>query len=330
MLPEEILRGIKRLSVLVLGDLCLDRWCIYDPGASEPSRETGLPRVAVVSRYSTPGAAGTVANNLVSLGAKEVSLLSVVGEDGFAYELMHELHQRSISSDLVIRSGGTQTFTYTKLINLQTGKEDLPRIDFINVDAPVHSVEQELIEKFEMFAPGFDVVIVSDQAETDVGGTITAPLRDAVTRLAAADPGKVIWVDSRRRVEHFRSVVLKPNWDEAQAACERIGAPGELRNLLQATQATHLVVTQGEEGATVIDGHGDRLVPGRRVANPVDICGAGDSFTAGAACAHRISGDIETAVRFGNLVASITVMQSGTGSATPAQVLEAAAEVGWA
>src|SRR5207253_11338742 len=52
--------AIPNLRALVVGDVCLDRWCRYDPALSEPSRETGLPRVAVVSTEVTPGAAGTV------------------------------------------------------------------------------------------------------------------------------------------------------------------------------------------------------------------------------------------------------------------------------
>ena len=55
----------------MLGDVCLDRWCYYDPDLTEPSRETGIPRIAVVRTEVTPGAAGTIANNLVSLGSAE-------------------------------------------------------------------------------------------------------------------------------------------------------------------------------------------------------------------------------------------------------------------
>ena len=58
--------------MLVVGDVCLDRWCTYDPSLAEPSRETGIPRIGVVSTEVTPGAAGTVANNLAALGAPRV------------------------------------------------------------------------------------------------------------------------------------------------------------------------------------------------------------------------------------------------------------------
>jgi sugar/nucleoside kinase (ribokinase family) len=65
-------------------------------------------------------------------------------------------------------------------------------------------------------------------------------------------------------------------------------------------------------------------VKAKRVENPVDICGAGDSFSAGAALTLKVTGDPIASVRFGNLVASITIMKKGTGTASPEEVLQAA------
>ena len=64
----EILEAFPRYSALVVGDICLDRWCIYDPATAEPSRETGLPRIGVISTEVAPGGGGNVANNLAALG----------------------------------------------------------------------------------------------------------------------------------------------------------------------------------------------------------------------------------------------------------------------
>jgi sugar/nucleoside kinase (ribokinase family) len=61
--------------------------------------------------------------------------------------------------------------------------------------------------------------------------------------------------------------------------------------------------------------------------HPVDICGAGDSFSAGAAMALAVTRSPGEAVRFGNLVASVTIMKKGTGTASPAEVLAAAAQL---
>ncbi|MGH9672487.1 MAG: PfkB family carbohydrate kinase, partial [Bryobacteraceae bacterium] len=63
MTTAQIVARFPGLKALVIGDICLDRWCIYDPAAAEPSRETGIPPTAVVSMEVTPGAGGTVAGN---------------------------------------------------------------------------------------------------------------------------------------------------------------------------------------------------------------------------------------------------------------------------
>src|SRR5262249_40019308 len=81
-----------------------------------------------------------------------------------------------------------------------------------------------------------------------------------------------------------------------------------------------LVVTDGEAGAIVVDRRGSAHVPARPVAEPVDICGAGDSFMAGAALALCVIGDPIEAGRVGPGVVSITMMKGGTGTATPEEV----------
>ena len=77
MTPPEILAAFGKINALVVGDICLDHWCTYDPSAAEPSRETGIPRVGVVRTEATPGAGGTVANNLAALKAIYGSLLGL-------------------------------------------------------------------------------------------------------------------------------------------------------------------------------------------------------------------------------------------------------------
>ena len=94
MTTAEILDGFKKLKALVVGDICLDRWCTYDPATSEPSRETGIPRLGITSTEVTPGAGGTVANNLAALGAGKVAVLGIRGDDGFGFELVRALNER--------------------------------------------------------------------------------------------------------------------------------------------------------------------------------------------------------------------------------------------
>jgi rfaE bifunctional protein kinase chain/domain len=322
MTTEEILVAIPKLSALVVGDVCLDRWCRYEPCYSEPSRETGIPRVAVVEYERTPGAAGTVASNLAALGVGRVAVLGVAGADGHGHELELALAKRGIDGSGLVRDETGLTFTYTKLINRATGVEDLPRVDYLSARDLPAEVEAQVVQRFERLAPQFDVVLVSDQMELATGGVVTARLRRAIAEFAAAHPAKPVLVDSRARGELFRNVLVKLNEDEAAQACSRIGAPADdYEALRRHIGNAALMVTRGSEGVSIITAQGTVQVATRPVAEPVDICGAGDSFHAGAALVLRLTGDAVAAARFGNLVASITIMQPGTGAATRAQVL---------
>ena len=88
-----------------------------------------------------------------------------------------------------------------------------------------------------------------------------------------------------------------------------------------------MIVTDGPNGARVISHDENTFYETNPISNPVDICGAGDSFSAGAAMALAVTGSPGEAVRFGNLVASVTIMKKGTGTASPSEVLAAAARL---
>jgi rfaE bifunctional protein kinase chain/domain len=319
MTTAGILAALPRLSALVVGDICLDRWCRYDPAEADPSRETGIPRTAVLSVEITPGAGGTVANNLAALGVGRVAVLSALGDDGHAAELSRALGQQGIESDLCVRTEQIQTFTYTKLINQITGIEDRPRIDFINVAPIPTEVERQILDHLQRAIPTFDVILIADQAETSHGGVVTAAVRQLLANLAPNYQDKIFWADSRTRIAQFRNVILKPNQQEAEAACN-----GDYAAWRRESGAPLLMVTRGAAGVLVVDEAGERWVKTKPVEHPVDICGAGDSFSAGAATALCICRSPDLAAHFGNLVASVTVMKPGTGTASPEEVLAAA------
>ncbi|MEP7362426.1 MAG: PfkB family carbohydrate kinase [Acidobacteriota bacterium] len=323
MTTAAVLRRFPQLSALVVGDICLDRWCTYDPALAEASRETGIPRIAVTNVETTPGAGGTIANNLAALGAGRIAVLGAIGEDGFGWELQRALRARGISPDLLVSSPALQTFTYTKYWNSATGEEDLARTDFINAQPLAADVERRIVATLGAHAASFDVILVSDQSETDAGGVVTAAVREAVCKLS----NRVIWVDSRLRAELFHNVIVKPNQREAEEACQRLFGRVDYLALRRHVGPHPLVVTQGGEGVVIVDGTGEHRVTTVPVAQPVDICGAGDSFSAGAALSMAACNDIHEAARIGNLVASITIMKKGTGTATPAEVLAASERV---
>lgn len=324
MTADQILSGFSKIAALVVGDICLDRWCTYDPAAAEPSRETGIPRIGVVRTDVTPGGGGTVANNLVALNADRVAVLGIAGDDGYGMELVRALEDRGISTELMIKDAPLPTFAYTKLINGDTGQEDRPRIDFIATKPVPDHVERKLLTRLESAVGGFDVVLVSDQAETEQG-VVTRAMRDMLRHLARRNKGKVFWVDSRKRIEHFRRAIIKPNEQEAEEACLRLFGRVDYQKLRHHADTKVIMVTRGAQGVLVVEPGRETLVETAPVEKPVDICGAGDSFSAGAALALAVTESPVEAARFGNLVASITIMKKGTGTASPEEVLAAKA-----
>lgn len=320
MMIGEILAVIPKLSALVVGDICLDRWCTYDPEAGEPSRETGIPRIGVVRTEPTAGAGGTVANNLAALGCGRVAVLGAIGDDGFGLELSRALAARSINADLCVRTSSMQTFTYTKVINRATDVEDQPRLDFINTAPLAPAVEREILNRLQRVVDSFDSIIVSDQAETSQGGVVTPAVRTLLSELALAHPGKVFVADSRARIQHFRKLIVKPNEQEAEAACRSLFGRIDYAALRRHVEAPLLMVTHGGEGVLLVDDRGEQWVRTQPVAHPVDICGAGDSFLAGTALALAAGATPAEAATFGNRIASVTIMKKGTGTASPEEV----------
>lgn len=322
MTVEEILSKFRNLSALVVGDICLDRWCDYDPVLTEPSRETGLPRIAVVSTVVTPGAGGTVASNLMALGAGRVDVLGACGVDGHGMELRRALERREIGTRWLLPFDGISTFTYTKLLNAESGEEDQSRVDFVNAQPMPAEVDRQLLAALDEAIPQFDVILVSDQAETEDGGVVTAAIRDALAAYAARHPEKIFWVDSRERPEHFRGLIVKPNESEARNACLRVFGEVDLARLRAHTAAPLLLVTSGPEGVMAVTAEQSLRIPTTPIPDPIDICGAGDSFSAAASLAYAVTRSVEDAARFGNAAASVSIMKKGTATASPDEIME--------
>ncbi len=156
------------------------------------------------------------------MGVGRVAVLGTLGRDGFGYELRRGLEDRGIDSNLLVESPTLQTFTYTKLINGSSGEEDLPRVDFINNSLLDAETERCVIDVLKQSISAFDVILISDQAETLKGGVVTAAVREALFELAQQRIEKVFIADSRTRAEEFRHVIIKPNRQEADAACIKL------------------------------------------------------------------------------------------------------------
>src|SRR5947209_12247406 len=88
---EQFLARFPSLAVAVVGDLFLDRYLDIDATLTEPSLETGLDAYQVVAVRASPGAAGTVLNNLATLGVGQIIPVTMIGNDGEGFEVLQAL-----------------------------------------------------------------------------------------------------------------------------------------------------------------------------------------------------------------------------------------------
>ena len=327
---DQILSRFPELSLAVVGDFFLDKYLVIDPELSETSLETGKEVFQVVEIRHSPGAAGTVCNNLAALGVGELYAMGLAGEDGQGYELRQDLAARGVLLHYLRTVPDFFTPTYTKPMERQAnGSEvEMNRVDIKNRRPLPEAAEAEMVECLREIAFRVQGVIVSDQVQEEGHGLITAGMRSALSRMAVENPKIEILVDSRTRIGLFHNVMLKPNQHEAVDA-----ATGEFKEDITPEEAIRagqglsahagkpVFLTRGAEGITVCTPDSVTHVPGIKLEGPLDIVGAGDSANAGIMMALAAGASLAEAAVVGNLVASITVQQLGTtGTATPAQV----------
>ncbi len=334
---QSILRRLPQLSIGLIGDLFLDRYLELDPEMHELSIETGLEAYQVTRIRNSPGALGTVMNNLTALGVGKLVPVTVLGDDGQAYDLRQALASMPVDQTHLLQDPARLTPTYTKPLRRAANGvwQELNRIDLRNRAPLSAATEQKLLGELDAVFAATDGLIVLDQVNEEGWGVVGPAVRQRLAELSAAQPDKLMFIDSRAHIARFRCGTLKPNVHECLAALGRqaTGAPREAEQAARdfaLLTGCPLYCTVGERGILVVSSEGELVhAPGYPAPGPVDIVGAGDSASAGIVSALLAGATRSEAAAFGNLVASITVQQLGTtGTARPDQVVERWHEVG--
>lgn len=330
-----LLTKFQDLRILVIGDFYLDAYWYIDKTRSTLSLETPWHTNPVVEQHYSPGAAGTVTNNLKTLGVGTVYTLGVIGEDGFGDTLVTCLQDTGCHTDYLLKAPNWVTPTYLKPIH--RGYEDIltegPRFDIENRTSFPKSIEKIVLTALNECIPNVDGVIIGDQMPNDNLGIVTDVVREELCNLAVTYPEKVFFADSRTRIGKYRNVYIKPNRFEALRAVDpytdetKIDIEIVERAAVQLAENTlqPVYVTLGKDGILVYHNEEFSHLPGIRTEEKTDPVGAGDSVSAGIVSTLCCLGSdsVVEAAYFGNLVASITITKIGTtGTASPEEVME--------
>ena len=325
---ESLLQSFPKLKLGLVGDLFLDRYLDLAPGIVEMSIETGLEAYQIPRIRNAPGAMGTVLNNLAALGVGRLVPVTVIGDDGQAYDLLKELSRLPVEATHVIKDSHRLTPTYTKPMRLGENGVwvELNRLDLRSREPMSAPTVEQLRRHLRTVFAETDGLIVLDQINETNWGVIQNEVRATLMDLHRADPKKLIYVDSRRHLGQFQCGVLKGNRSEILTAVGATDSDSEAvraaAQQLAAKTGSACFCTMGEQGILVArPGEPARIVEGCPVTGPIDIVGAGDAATSGIVASLLCGATEVEAAELGNIVASITIQQLGTtGTASPGQV----------
>jgi len=327
----ELLEAFARVKIAVLGDLFLDRWLTIDPALDESSVETGLTAWQVVEDKRNAGAAGTVLNNLATLGVGGVYAISLLGMDGAGWDMEQALAQKGVDTRWVVRSDEMLTPQYNKPLFLQKdgSKAEGNRLDVKNHRPTPESLQDRMVGFLESAAAQVDAVIVLDQLDQENMGVVTEKVRNALREMAAKRPELILYADSRAFIHKFRNVIIKCNDREAlrmttgkepEGPFSRDAVFAAMERMARLT-GKPAFITCNAYGVAVQCRDGNKLVPAARQSGPIDVCGAGDACTAGIVSALCAGAESEEAAFMGNLAAGVTVRKLGeTGTVNPGEI----------
>lgn len=298
--------GFKRLRVLVVGDLMLDRYIVGDVDRISP--EAPVPVLRHVQRYSRPGGAANVAMNLAGLGV-QASLAGLIGADDDARELMSLLEASGIRTDSVVH-GALPTISKTRIVGRS---QQMLRLDVESRDAHGEKELTALQQLVTAQMDGLDALILSDYAKGVLTSEVCRSLIDA-----ARSKGVKVFVDPKCRdfSRYSGATTICPNLNELSVATGVAAhATEELldaaRELAAKSGIDFLTVTMSERGIRTIDAHGEYHSP-TRAREVADVSGAGDTVIATLAASLAAGLERETAVELANLAASVVVAKVGT------------------
>lgn len=303
-------------SVLVVGDLMLDRYWHGDTSRISP--EAPVPVVRVGDIEERAGGAGNVALNVAALGAN-ASVIGLTGQDEAADALARTLGHVGVDCYFE-RLAGFPTVTKLRVLSRH---QQLIRLDFED-GFPGYDVTG-MIQRFQEHVADVDVVVMSDYCK---GALRAADQLIAVARTA----GKPVVIDPKGSdFSHYRGATLiTPNMHEFEAVVGHCASEEEIvrkgEALREQLELDALLITRSEKGMTLLEQGQEPLHIPTKAREVYDVTGAGDTVVSALAAALAAGQSLRQATVLANLAAGVVVGKLGTASVTVPELRRAMRE----
>ena len=299
------LAGLRRVHVLVVGDVMLDRYWFGEVERISP--EAPVPVVRIATTEERLGGAANVARNVTALGAR-AGLLSVVGNDEPGRAVAGLLRQSQVSDHLHVDA----TLATTVKLRVIGRRQQIARIDFES--APVAEVLAAHFQQFQSLLDLHDLVVLSDYGK----GGLTHIVKMIEAARAASRP---VIVDPKGDdySRYAGATLITPNRTELREVVGRWRDEADLERRAQKLRADlglqAVLLTRSEEGMSLFTDEGAWTVPAQ-AREVFDVSGAGDTVIAVLGTMLAAGLGLREAARLANHAGGIVVGKLGTATVT--------------
>lgn len=318
----QIIKNMAQGSVLVVGDIMLDRF-VYG-SVDRISPESPVPVLSVNRENAMLGGAGNTLSNIYHLGARGF-VLSLVGDDAEGRDVMNHIAGWDIDHTGLIKTNDRPTIVKTRFL---AGHQQLLRTDYETIKPISDESAQALLVQAQAIMPQVKAVVISDYGK----GVLTPHVIQSIITMAkkAAIPVLVDPKGSDYSIYKGADVVT-PNKKELALATG--GMPVETddqviaaaRVLMAQSGIQAVVATRSQDGMSVIQAEGQTHIRSAVDIEVFDVSGAGDTVIATIASALAVGASLVQAASLANIAGSVVVAKVGTAPIR-AQELIAAVE----
>ncbi|MHC4086958.1 MAG: PfkB family carbohydrate kinase [Planctomycetota bacterium] len=322
---EELLKTVTNLgspNILLVGDFMLDVYTYGD--ALRISPEAPVPVLKVTKTEYRCGGAGSVATDLVDLGAVP-SCLGVIGKDLNGQKIKDELTTLGIDISGLLTVVNRPTISKQRLIGLaqHRHRQQLIRVDEESTAPLADGLNEEIFQVYKDRLTKVDVVCLQDYNKCLLSPSLCKQMVQYATKTK-----KKVLVDPCLASDYSKytgATLITPNRQEASTAVGfEINTTEDARRaaekLLSDFQLEAVVITLDKEGAYLRTDELSELVSARP-RNVYDVTGAGDMVLATLAIALAADCDYKTAVQLCNITAGIEVEKFGAATVSIEEII---------
>ncbi len=320
-----IISNLGSPKIMVIGDFMLDKYVWGE--VKRISQEAPIPVISVSAEDVRPGGAGSVVNNLQTLGA-QVLACGIIGDDAHGHTLMDIFRGMGVDVEGIGIDKSRPTILKMRFLgHLQTagkGIQQLLRVDYEKTHLISEEIETRLAGYLRKNMPLCDIVLVSDMNK----GLLSHSLLKTIVALSKKH-NKMVIVDPKLMSDYScyeGFTAMTPNRNETEIATgikisdiDSLNRAGN--KLTSSLSLEYCVITIDKDGMFLYHKNGSgKIIP--TVPRAVfDVTGAGDMVLSMFGMVAGSGHSFEDAAILANIAAGIEVGKVGATPVSRSEIL---------